>query len=53
MRTITDIFPDTDTNKLTNKSAESVKKYLVKFVEMGIFVAEGEKKARVYKLAIS
>ena len=36
---------------LTNKSAESVKKYLVKFVEMGIFVAEGEKKGRVYKLA--
>jgi Fic family protein len=35
---------------LTNKSAESVKKYFVKFVEIGIFVAEGEKKGRVYKL---
>ena len=36
---------------LTNKSAESVKKYLVKFVEMGIFVAKGEKKGRLYKIA--
>ena len=44
MRTITDIFPDIVTNKLTNKSAESAKKYLVKFVEIRIFIAEGEKK---------
>ncbi|MEI7918417.1 MAG: hypothetical protein WCH58_03475 [Candidatus Saccharibacteria bacterium] len=51
MRKITDIYPDIVTDKLTNKSAESVKKYLVKFVEIGIFVAEGEKKGRVYKLA--
>jgi Fic family protein len=36
---------------LTAKSAESVKKYLAKFVEMGIFVAKGEKKGRAYKLA--
>jgi cell filamentation protein, protein adenylyltransferase len=38
---------------LTAKSAESVKKYLAKFVEVGIFVAEGENKGRVYKLAKS
>jgi Fic family protein len=36
---------------LTAKSAESVKKYLAKFVELGIFIAEGEKKGRTYKLA--
>ena len=52
MRKITGIFPDIVTDKLIDKSVESVKKYLVKFVEMGIFVAEGEKKDRVYNLAI-
>jgi len=36
---------------LTNKSAESVKKYLMKFVKIGIFVAEGGNKGRLYKLA--
>jgi predicted HTH transcriptional regulator len=35
---------------LTAKSAESVKKYLAKFVEAGVLVAEGENKGRVYKL---
>jgi predicted HTH transcriptional regulator len=31
----------------TAKSAESVKKHLAKFVEVGIFVAEGENKGGV------
>lgn len=35
---------------LTNKSGESVKKYFMKFVEIGLFAAEGENKGRVYKL---
>jgi Fic family protein len=36
---------------LTNKSAESVKKYLSRFVELGLLLAEGEKKGRVYVIA--
>lgn len=38
---------------LTNKSGESVKKYLMKFVEIGLFTAEGENKGRIYKLVRS
>lgn len=33
---------------LTNKSAESVKKYLAKFVQAGLFETVGEKKGRKY-----
>ena len=35
---------------LTNKSSESVKKYLMRFVEIGLLTAEGENKGRIYKL---
>jgi len=36
---------------LTNKSPASVKKYLVRFSQMGLLEAVGENKGRKYKIA--
>jgi predicted HTH transcriptional regulator len=36
---------------LTNKSAESIKKYLSKFAEMGILKQEGKNKGRKYLIS--
>ena len=35
---------------LTNKSAESIKRFFRKFTNAGLLIAVGEKKGRVYKL---
>ena len=35
---------------LTNKSAESIKRFFRKFTEAGLLIAVGENKGRVYKL---
>ena len=35
---------------LTNKSAESIKRYFRKFTNAGLLIAIGEKKGRIYKL---
>jgi Fic family protein len=37
---------------LTNKSAESVKKYLQKLVQLGVLKTSGENKGRKYRLVI-